>query len=124
MELNTQGFIGLAGFITAGCTAIYHIYKIRKVFTADRQEFRQSILDEAKSIGDRSSRELENKIESVESDLENLKYSTQKDVQHLKETYTNEIKNLSERIENLREEIRAGHSSMVTLLTALVEKRN
>ena len=110
------------GLITAILTAWYTGQKVVREYRKFRKASTDKILDEAKEYSHSVKDKLEAKITLLEVELNNLKSSVASDILHIKEVQANEIRGLSDKIENLREELRNGHSSLIALLTQLVNK--
>lgn len=111
----------------ASVTAIGGIYGVaRRIVTSSKRKkelYRQEILDRAKEEADRIREALEDKIRTLEIEFENQKQSVEKDFEHFKEVHGAEVRVLGEKIESLRADLAAQHSSLVALLTKLVSDR-
>lgn len=111
----------------AAVTAIGGVYGlIRHVVASSRrkkEEYRDSILKRAKEEMSRIEAELEEKIKDLKAELEAQKESVSKDLSHLKEIYNAEIKTLGEKIDELRSSLQEHQTSMVALLTKLVNSK-
>lgn len=93
-------------------------YKVRK------NAYRQSIIDQVRNETDKVCKDLETKIEALETELQSQKANVEKDMGHMKEIYNAEIKVLGDKIEDLRQDLQAQHSSTIALLTKLVDGRS
>ena len=88
-----------------------------------REQYRQDILEKAKEEITRAKESLEVKINKLEEELKTQKDSVARDMSHMKDTYNTEIRVLGQRIEELRQDLSAQHSSLVALLTKLVNTK-
>lgn len=114
---------GAAGLVTA-IGGLYTAYRhLRAAQHAKKEAERNSILAKAKEEADKIRRELEEKIQKIESEIQNQKETIAKDMGHMKEMYNAEIKALAGKIDELRSDLQDQHSSMVALLTKLVNSR-
>ncbi len=119
--------IGMAGEAVGGAvTAIGGIYAIVKRLMTNskrkKEDYRNSILKEAKQEVNKLEKELEEKIKKVNFEVQDLRDCISKDIINLKENHAVELKNLSEKIELLREELKSQSSGILILLTKLVDK--
>ena len=87
-----------------------------------KEDYRNSILKEAKQEVNKLEKELEEKIKKVNFEVQDLRDCISKDIINLKENHAVELKNLSEKIELLREELKSQSSGILILLTKLVDK--
>jgi hypothetical protein len=116
-------FEGAGGAITA-CGGLWAGYRhIRYSMQAKKDKYRQDIIDQAKEEMAKIKVGLENRIKVVEIELQTQKESVSKDLSHLKDSYTSEVKILGQRIEELRQDLVSQHSSLVALLTKLVDSK-
>ena len=123
MELgNYNVILDFVGAISAIGGAWYTILKILREIRKSKKADYDRILDQAKEHNAATKAKLETRIELLEADFHNLEESMAKDFAHIKETQANELRNLGEKIENLREEIKTAHTSLINLLTKLVDK--
>lgn len=122
IDLNT-----LIGTSAAAITALSILYagyrQITHSFASKRALERESILKIAKEEMAKIEAELEEKIKRLEIELEAQKMNVSRDLDHLREIYNAEIKALGEKIDDLRSDLSDQHSSMVALLTKLVNSR-
>lgn len=117
-----NAILSTVGIITAVATAWYSIQKIFREYNKNRRLEADKILEEAKEFDKELRIRLEAKIDLLEVRVNNLETSVGKDLTHIKENQANEIRNLASRIDALREELREGNSSLITLLTQIVTK--
>ena len=114
---------GLAGAITA----IGGIYSgTRHILASSRrkkEEYRQSILNQASQEMAKIKSELEEKIKDLEVELAVQKENLSRDIGHMREIYNAEIKVLADKIDSLRTDLQDQHSTMVNLLTKLVNSK-
>lgn len=115
-----EGLGGAAAAISSSYAGVRHMVKRSK---AKKAEARAAILAEANAEMLKIRAELEDKIRNLEVELENQKINLSKDLSHLREIYNAEIKVLGEKIDTLRADLADQHTSMVALLTRLVESR-
>jgi septal ring factor EnvC (AmiA/AmiB activator) len=122
VDLNTA-----VGICAGAVTAIGGVYTtIRHVIASSKRkkaEHSQAILNEAKTEMAKIEASLNEKIKNLEVELQNQKDNISKDLAHLKEIYGAEIKVLGDKIESLRSDLQDQHSSMVALLTKLVNSK-
>lgn len=113
---------GIGGLVTA-ITGIYAFFKVLvKSHKAKKELHRKSILKEAKEEAQKIVNLLEDKVKKLEVELRAQEMSISKDLDHFKQTYSNELKNLGEKIEMLRADVAQANSSIVGLLTKLVDR--
>lgn len=120
--------IATAAEIAGGTiTAVGGAYSlIRHMFYAaksKKEQYKQDILKEAKEELSKVELSLNERIKSLEIELDNHKDNISKDLEHMREVYNAEIKVLGSKIDDLRQDLQAQHSSMVALLTKLVNSR-
>lgn len=111
------------GTITGTIAIVTAIKKLLGRHRKHKEEYRQSILKQAKEEVEKFKTELEEKIKKLENEFELQKASVSKDFDHFRETHNAEIKILGEKIENLRQDISQQHQALVGLLTRLVDSR-
>ncbi len=99
------------------------IRKIAKDAEKSKKEQAAEILQEAKEADSELRIKMDAKIHALEAKLKSVELSFNKDIDHLKESYSAELKNLSEKIEQLREQLNAQHSQLLSFLTKLIEKQ-
>lgn len=109
MEVSTEMIMGVAGAIITLGTAYLTIRQVIRARKKDEAAEKAEILQEAKEYAESVKKDLEVKINDLDTKLE-----------HLKEIYSGEIKNLGQKIEDLRSELRNQHGQMVQLLTKLI----
>ena len=113
---------GLGGAVTA----VGGLYAIVKRLMANskrkKEEHKEVILNIAKEEAERIVGLLEDKVKKLELEVEIQKNNISKDLTHLRETYDNELKSLGEKIELLRADVAQANSSIVGLLTKLVNR--
>lgn len=112
-----EGFAAITtvvGGVYAGISYLLSTSRIKK------ESYRKSIIDEANIEMAKIKFKLEEKIKALEIELDNQKENISKDIGHLKEVYNAEIKVLADKIDSLREDIQSQHTSMISLLTKLV----
>jgi predicted DsbA family dithiol-disulfide isomerase len=115
------GILAGAVSVAGGCFEGY-----RRLTTASKRKkeiYRQAIIDQASEEMGKVKRELEEKIEHLEEELKDQKANISKDLSHMREIYNAEISVLSEKIDSLRRDLADQHTSMVGLLTKLVNTR-
>lgn len=117
-----QLIITFAGLVTAVGTAIYTVQKVTKNLKTDKKEFKAEILQESFEADEKNKAELESKINALRTQLDTLSDSVEKDLAHLQQTQEGEIKALGEKIEHLRHELRAQHTSLINLVTKLIDR--
>ncbi len=122
MIINSDTILAATAVLTTVGGAWATVRKSITSFNKRRAIYRQSILDQAKQEMNLVKQGLEAKIKEVEIELENQKEAVSKDIGHMKFTYNSEIKMLGQRIEELRQDLLSQHSSLVSLLTKLVDK--
>ena len=88
-----------------------------------RDKYRQDILHHARAEAEKVREELDEKIQKLEAEIEAQKQDIYKDIGYLKETHSAEIRNLTEKIDNLREDLKVQHVSILNLLTKLVDTK-
>lgn len=112
-----------AGAITGG-SGLYAWYRhIRYGIKDKKDRERQAILSKANEELDKVEAKLEEKIRLLQEELRAHKDNLDKDMTHMREIYDGELKNLGNKIDDLRKDLSDQHSSMVALLTRLVETR-
>ena len=119
----TMALEGAAGAVTA-FGGLYAGF--RHVVTGSKrkkEEYRQGIINQANEEMAKIKSGLEDKIKVLEVELASQRASVARDFSHLREVYNAEIKVLGEKIDNLRSDLQDQHSSMVNLLTKLVNSR-
>lgn len=121
--VDYQTLLPLAATVTTLGGAYLTIRKIAKDRDKSKKEQEKEFLSKAKEEDSLLKAKLEARIESIKAQLSNLEFNVNKDVTHLKETYGSELKNLGEKIENLRTELSNQHSSLLTLLTKLIDNQ-
>ncbi len=124
MNIDFSTLLGSsAGAVTAmgGIWTAYRHVKFSLQAKKDRE--RQAILDKAKEELGRVEAKLELKIRSLQEEIEIHKQNMDKDLSHMREMYDGELKNLGNKIDELRRDLSDQHSSMVALLTRLVDAR-
>jgi hypothetical protein len=113
--------------VAAAVTAIGGVYTVIKAWVkhakVKKEAYKQDILLEARNEADKFRAEVEVRIQKIEIEVETQKESIYKDIGYLKESHTVEIRNLTEKIENLREDLKAQHSSILSLLTKLIDTK-
>jgi hypothetical protein len=110
------------GLVVAVSGLVLTWQKIVKNAKRDREEHAARILQAAKEEDSLLKAKLEARIEKFGAELKNLEFNINKDISHVRESYNTELKNLGEKIENLRTELSNQHSSLLALLTKLVDK--
>jgi len=118
-DLSTTVPIGL---LIAVSGLILTWQKIVKNAKKEREEHSAKILQVAKEDDAILKAKLEARIEKIDAQLKNLELNINKDIIYIKEAYNAELKNLGSKIESLREDLSSQHSSLLALLTKLVEK--
>ncbi len=111
------------GAITGTIAAVTAFKKLLGRHRRHKEEYRQSILAQAKEEAEKFKTALENKIQKLETEFELQKTSISKDLDHFRQTHNAEIKVLGEKIEALRNDISLQHQALVGLLTKLVDSR-
>ena len=123
MDLSSySSVLAPSGILSGAATLWYYGRKILKEIKKSKEESSSKILEEAKQFDKEIKEKLEARIDLLENQLHNLEENVSKDLSHIKETQASEIKNLASKIDELREELRTGHSSLIQLLTRLVDK--
>ena len=123
MDLSSySSVLAPSGILSGAATLWYYGRKILKEIKKSKEESASKILEEAKQFDKEIKEKLEARIDLLENQLHNLEENVSKDINHIKETQASEIKNLASKIDELREELRTGHSSLIQLLTRLVDK--
>ena len=123
MDLSSySSVLAPSGILSGAATLWYYGRKILKEIKKSKEESASKILEEAKQFDKEIKEKLEARIDLLETQLHNLEENVSKDINHIKETQASEIKNLASKIDELREELRTGHSSLIQLLTRLVDK--
>jgi metal-responsive CopG/Arc/MetJ family transcriptional regulator len=123
MSIDPNTLLAITGVITAIGGGIATLQQVSRSFKKRREAYRRAIIDQAKEEMDLVKQLLEVKIAKIEVELENQKESVSKDLEHLKDSYSNEIQSLGEQIRSLRLDLQSQHSSLVSLLTRLVDNR-
>jgi glycerol-3-phosphate dehydrogenase len=118
---DLQTLVPAAGIITVVGHSWLTIRKIAKDAAKSKKEQAADILQAAKEEDALLKAKLEARIEAVKAQLSNLELNVNKDLGHLKDSYSSELKNLGEKIENLRSELSTQHSSLLGLLTKLID---
>lgn len=113
----------MAAIITAIGGIYTAIRKWVKHAETKRQQYKDDILNQARSEAEKIRQELEDKIQKLEVEVETQKQNIYKDLGYLKESHNTEIRNLSEKIENLREDLKVQHTSILSLLTKLIDTK-
>jgi predicted RNase H-like nuclease (RuvC/YqgF family) len=112
-----------AGAITA-LGGLYTAFRhVRYGIQAKKDRERQAILDEANEQLVKIEARLELKIRNLQEEIESNKQNIDKDLSHMRQMYDGELKNLGNKIDELRRDLSDQHSSMVALLTRLVDAR-
>jgi len=112
-----------AGAITA-LSGGWAFYRHIRYGIADKKErYRAAIMTEAKLEMTKIESKMSVRINSLEVELSNHKDNIVRDMSHMKEVYNAEIKTLGEKIDSLRSDLQDQHSSMITLLTKLVNSK-
>lgn len=119
-----QFTIPIAGAIITIGGAFLTIQNIRKNMKEEKEAELAKILYEAKEEMALIKADLDSRINETKIQLVNLESSVNKDLDHMKETYSGEIRNLALKIEDLRNELRSQHGSMVSLLTKMIETKS
>ena len=123
MDLSSyNSVLAPSGILSGAATLWYYGRKVLKEMKKSKEESASKILEEAKQFDKEIKEKLEARIDLLENQLHNLEENVSKDLNHIKETQASEIKNLASKIDELREELRTGHSSLIQLLTRLVDK--
>lgn len=122
MDINNLNVVfGVAAGAVSAFGGIWAAY--RHVVTSNkkkRKAEKDAILEQARSEMAKIEATLNEKIEDLETELQNQKESLSKDLSHLKEVYNAEIRVLADKIDDLRKDLSEQHSSMVALLTKLI----
>lgn len=113
----------VAGAVTAVGGVIHVVQRIFANLKTKKEEYKRSILKQAKAEAEAVRIDLEAQIKALEKELENQKLNVSKDFSHLRETYNAEIKALGEKIANLHLDLTNQHQSLVVLLTQLVNRK-
>lgn len=121
MSITWETIVALAGAISIIGGAYVTINKIVDRQKKKKEEEAAAILAAAKAVLDTKEAMLDAKIKAVDERVEALEKSVAKDLSHIRETYNGEIRNLGQKVEDLRNELRNQHGSLVKLLTKLIE---
>jgi len=123
-HIDLNSFLeALAAAITAlggGYTLIRSLWSRHK---ANKGAYRQEILKEAKEEAEKFKSGLEAKIKDLEVEFKARQDDLEKDLINTKTIYNSEIKLLGQRIQELRQDIQVQHTSLVNLLTKLVNSK-
>ncbi len=115
------------GILAGAVTAFGGLYTgVRALLAASRRrkaEYRQAILDEAQIEMDKIEASMQEQVRALAMELETQKSSVARDMDHMREIYNSELKVLGQKIDDLKQDLAAQHSSMVALLTKLVDSR-
>jgi septal ring factor EnvC (AmiA/AmiB activator) len=120
VNLNTM--IPIGSIIAVGALVVT-LQKIAKNFKKDQKEHAADILNAAKEADLLIKTQLEDKIKALKVELDNLGQSVEKDLEFTKANHNSEIKNLGEKIEALRQQLHEQHSSLVNLLSKLIDNK-
>ena len=112
-----------AAAITAFSSVWVGLRHIKYSIQSKRDKECQAILDRANEELDKVEAKLGEKIRLLQEELKTHKENLDKDMNHMREIYDGELKNLGNKIDELRKDLSDQHSSMVALLTRLVETR-
>jgi len=123
MVVDGNTVMQAAGAITALGGAWAVIQKVSNSFKRRKALHRQEILKEAREEIESVAQKLEAKINKLENELEIQKESVSKDLEHFKDSYKAEIETIGRQISELRRDLAEQHSSLLTLLTKLVDSR-
>lgn len=121
-SLSLELVISIVSISVALIGGFFSIQGIIKNIKEDKQKELERVLLEAQENLSLLELKLTAKINENKAEIKTLENSVNKDLNHLKETYNTEIKNLGQKIEQLREELRSQHDSLVTLLTKMIDK--
>lgn len=121
MEITWEMILALSGAVTVIGGAWLTVRKIAKDAELQKKEQSAAILQSAKEEIALKEKDLTAKLQALDTRIETLETSVEKDLQHLRETYNSEIRNLGQKIEDLRSELRNQHTSMVALLTKMID---
>jgi hypothetical protein len=113
--------------ISGGVTALGGLYaSIKHIIHKSKrkkEEYRQSILDQAKKEAELVKMELEAKIKALEEEFKVQKLNISKDLIHLKENYSTEIRTLGDKINDMKDQLNQQHSQLVALITHLIDNK-
>lgn len=121
MEITWEAILAVAGAFTAIGGAWITIRKIQKDADSQKKNHGLEILTAAKNEISLLDKEIQARLNALDSRMDTLESSVDKDLQHLRETYNGEIRNLGQKIEDLRSELRNQHTQMVSLLTKMID---
>jgi peptidoglycan hydrolase CwlO-like protein len=121
VEITWEAILAVAGAVSIIGGAWLTVRKIAKDTETQKKEQAEAILQSAKEEILLKEKDLQAKIEALDTRIETLEHSVEKDLQHMRETYNSEIRNLGQKIEDLRSELRNQHTQMVQLLTKMIE---
>jgi ABC-type phosphate transport system auxiliary subunit len=112
-----------AGSIITIGTIVTIGQKIVKNLRKSREERDAKILQSSKEEINSAKLKLESHIKEVEAKLETLKVTVEKDLEHIKDMNNAEIKALGEKIQELRDELKEGHTNLLNLLSDLIKRK-
>jgi glycerol-3-phosphate dehydrogenase len=123
VEVTWEAILAVAGAITVIGGSWLTIRKIQKDADASKKEHTQEILKMAKEEIALKEKDLQARLNALDTRIDSIESNIEKDLTHLKETYSGELKNLATKIEDLRLDLRNQHTQMVSLLTKMVENK-
>lgn len=121
MEVTWEAILAVAGAITVIGGSWLTVRKIQKDAQAQKKEQAAEILQAAKEEIALKEKDLQARLNALDTRMDTLESSVDKDLHHLRETYNGEIRNLGQKIEDLRSELRNQHTQMVSLLTKMID---
>ncbi len=121
--INPTTIESIGGAVTALSGIYATVRHFSLSFKIKKEQERKAILDKATEELTKVKTELEDKIKVLEIELQNQKQNMSRDISHMKEIYNTEIKTLANKIDELKKDLADQHSSMVALLTKLVNSR-
>ena len=121
MEITWEAILAVAGAITVIGGSWLTVRKIQQGADASKKALSEEILKAAREELAVKEKDLQARLNQLDTRIETLETSVDKDLQHLRETYNGEIRNLGQKIEDLRSELRNQHTQMVSLLTKMID---
>lgn len=123
MEITWEAVLAVAGAVTVIGGSWLTIRKIQKDADASKKAHTDEILKMAKDEIALKEKDLQARLNAMDTRIDSLESNIEKDLSHLKETYNGELKNLATKIEDLRSELKQQHVSVVNLLSKMIDKQ-
>lgn len=114
--------IPVMGALAALAAAYHQINKLKKEFKKEMNKDTSATIELMKKTSENDLNFLKMRVEELDKDIKQLEKNMDKEMDHLKEVYSNELKGLSVKVDELRDEIRTSHSSLISLLTKMIDK--